>query len=339
MVEEERENVLSGLDYFYKSFDGENPLSPCGIPYLFLTLYQNKVSDLERASIIQDIKIHIGQVDIVHLHGFCNIDTPVTLKQNINIKLCKLLLALCTNQSSTRPFVQVENGADPDYIVCIFNSVDREIVMANLPFLSTYIKQCIMEEELKHIFYYEIFSITTPGRSIPIKVGNIQVKAKPIPQDIHEDTTQMPPSPSFSSVTSATTVTPQSFSSSLGDPAITIPCHINGNHWVMVTRREILGQVIFLYANDLNNTTTENRVKNTLSSANQIFYPPTAIWMKCYNYTFSPHSNECGIRSLLAASIQAVHPAPHENILLPYMHYNLAQIENVDRFLTYEQSY
>jgi hypothetical protein len=64
-----------------------------------------------------------------------------------------------------------------------------------------------------------------------------------------------------------------------GDPAITIPCHINGNHWVMVTRREILGQVIFLYANDLNNTTTENRVKNTLSSANQIFYPPTAIWM------------------------------------------------------------
>jgi hypothetical protein len=54
-----------------------------------------------------------------------------------------------------------------------------------------------MEEELKHIFYYEIFSITTPGRSIPIKVGNIQVNAKPIPQDIHEDTTQMPPSPSF----------------------------------------------------------------------------------------------------------------------------------------------
>jgi hypothetical protein len=38
MVEVERENVLSGLDFFCKSFDGENPLSPCGIPYLFLTL-------------------------------------------------------------------------------------------------------------------------------------------------------------------------------------------------------------------------------------------------------------------------------------------------------------
>jgi hypothetical protein len=111
-----------------------------------------------------------------------------------------------------------------------------------------------------------------------------------------------------------------------GESAVSIPCHINDNHWVMVTRRENLGQVIFLYADDLNNIVTENNVRHTLSSADPIFYPPSSTWIKCNNYTYTPHSNECGIRSLLAASVQALHPAPHENILIPYMHQNLAQI-------------
>lgn len=104
MVEVKRENVLSGLDFFCKSFDGENPLSPCGIPFLFLMLYQNKQSHLERSSKIQDINIHISKIDIVHLDGFCNIDTLVTLRQNVTIKLRKPLLALCVNQSSSRLF-------------------------------------------------------------------------------------------------------------------------------------------------------------------------------------------------------------------------------------------
>jgi len=123
-------------------------------------------------------------------------------------------------------FLQIENGADPDYIVGFFNLVDKDSVMANLPFIAHYIKQCVKEEDLSRIFVYDDFSITIPGRSFPTKIGNIQVNAKPIPQDIHEHTNQVlcklahqapkrPPSPSFSSVTSKTTATPWSFSSSL----------------------------------------------------------------------------------------------------------------------------
>ena len=116
-------------------------------------------------------------------------------------------------------FLQIENGADPDYIVGFFNLVDKDSVMANLPFIAHYIKQCVKEEDLSRIFVYDDFSITIPGRSFPTKIGNIQVNAKPIPQDIHEHTNQVlcklahqapkrPPSPSFSSVTSKTTAPP-----------------------------------------------------------------------------------------------------------------------------------
>ncbi len=93
MVEVEWEHVLTGLDFLCKSFDGENPLSPCGIPYPFFTLYQNQLSDMEGFKIIQDINLDIGDVDIVHLYGFTDIKTMITLKQSVKIKLCKLLLA------------------------------------------------------------------------------------------------------------------------------------------------------------------------------------------------------------------------------------------------------
>ncbi len=37
-----------------------------------------------------------------------------------------------------------------------------------------------------------------------------------------------------------------------GKPTISIPCHINGCHWVAVTRREINGRIYFLHADDTN---------------------------------------------------------------------------------------
>ena len=87
MVEVDWENVLSGLDYFCVSCHGENPLSPCGHPFIFFTLYHNQLSALERQNIIQVINHHLGQTGLVHLHGFLVLDELVTLKQNIKIKL------------------------------------------------------------------------------------------------------------------------------------------------------------------------------------------------------------------------------------------------------------
>jgi len=100
MVETEWEKVSTGLDFFCHAFDGDNPLSPCRFSYPFFTLYQNQLSDSERQSIIQDSLRHIGEVDLIHLHGFQNIDVLVTPRQNIKVQLHKLLLGLHANQSN-----------------------------------------------------------------------------------------------------------------------------------------------------------------------------------------------------------------------------------------------
>lgn len=113
-----------------------------------------------------------------------------------------------------------------------------------------------------------------------------------------------------------------------GEPAIIIPCYVHNCHWVIVVRRVVRGQVLFLFADDLNNSSTEAEVRQLLSSSNtnSSFFPPQARWISCRNYTYIPHSNECGPRSLIAATIMALHQEPDELILLPTMHPNLAQI-------------
>jgi len=112
-----------------------------------------------------------------------------------------------------------------------------------------------------------------------------------------------------------------------GESAIILPCFVDDCHWVAVVRREIQGQTIFLYADDLNDPNTEESIKTLLSNhTSPEFYPLTAKWIQCYNYTYRPHSNECGPRTLIAATIMALHPEPSSHILLPLMHHNLAQI-------------
>jgi hypothetical protein len=112
-----------------------------------------------------------------------------------------------------------------------------------------------------------------------------------------------------------------------GEPSIAIPCFVNNNHWVGLVRREVKGQVIFLYVDDLNNRNTERRVKHLITTkTDRQFCPTSARWIVCKNYTYHPHSNECGPRMLIAITVLMTHQSPHEGILLPYMHPNLAQI-------------
>lgn len=57
-----------------------------------------------------------------------------------------------------------------------------------------------------------------------------------------------------------------------------------------------------------------------------IFIPPSATWINCANFTYHPHSNECGLRTILASIVFAFHPSPSQTMLLPFMHPNIAQI-------------
>jgi hypothetical protein len=115
-----------------------------------------------------------------------------------------------------------------------------------------------------------------------------------------------------------------------GEPAIIIPAHINESHWLALVRREYNNKVLFLYADDMNSPTTERDIKHVIKhQTNEIFCPSDAQWIKCKNTYFTPHSNECGPRTLLALHIMATHPAPDKNILTHLMHPNLAQISRV----------
>jgi hypothetical protein len=187
MVEVERDNISLGLDFFCKMFDGDSPFSPCGIPYIFFTLYQNTLSDVERIRIIQDINHHVGHYQLIRLYGLTNIDTFVTLKQNIKITLCKLLLNIRSHQSSSNMFIQVEKESDPNSIICAFDSAQYETVMANIPNISLYIRQCINEGDIPRVFLNPDCTIFVPPRLISTKKGT--TKPKVIPFEIQEHTT------------------------------------------------------------------------------------------------------------------------------------------------------
>lgn len=47
---------------------------------------------------------------------------------------------------------------------------------------------------------------------------------------------------------------------SLSSPIIVIPCHVGGCHWVAVVRRIINNTVTFLYADDLNSSSTYDSI-------------------------------------------------------------------------------
>jgi hypothetical protein len=186
MVEVERDNIAAGMDFFCNMFDGENPLSPCGIPYLFLTLYQNSLSDNERAKIIEDINHHVGDVQLIRLYGLKNIDGYVTLKQNVKVQLRKLLLNLRAPQTSTRLFNQVEKETDLESILCSFDSVMYDTVMGNLQNISLFIQQCAQEIDLPSIFVNQDYSILVPPKAISPKKGFFT--SKTIPLEIQEHT-------------------------------------------------------------------------------------------------------------------------------------------------------
>jgi hypothetical protein len=51
-----------------------------------------------------------------------------------------------------------------------------------------------------------------------------------------------------------------------GEPAIIIPTHIYASHWIAIVRREIKNQVLFLYADDMNDATSEQTLKQLITT-------------------------------------------------------------------------
>jgi hypothetical protein len=108
---------------------------------------------------------------------------------------------------------------------------------------------------------------------------------------------------------------------------IIIPIHVHQSHWVIVTRRIVGDKIFYFYTNDLNSSDTEESLHNLYSPTSSLqFFPSGSSWVHCLSYTYHPHSNECGPRSLIAATIMSLHSSPSRNILVPFMHPNIGQI-------------
>ncbi len=115
---------------------------------------------------------------------------------------------------------------------------------------------------------------------------------------------------------------------SITAPSICIPIQIHRNNWAAVCRRIIQGIPHFYHADNLNSSSIEDKVKAKLFFSQHMshsFCPPESVWVNCENVTFTPHSNECGPRIILALAIMMSHPSPNSRMLLPYFNANLAQ--------------
>lgn len=113
----------------------------------------------------------------------------------------------------------------------------------------------------------------------------------------------------------------------VGEPRIMIPLFVNGSHWVALVRRELQSKVYFFYSDDMNQSNTEEDIKTLIfHHTDKDFCPPDAQWVHCLSTFYINHSNECGPRTLLALHVMAFHPFPHQNMLLPLMDDNIAQI-------------
>jgi hypothetical protein len=85
---------------------------------------------------------------------------------------------------------------------------------------------------------------------------------------------------------------------------------------------------LYGHTDDLNSTNTYDQIKSiySLEATSDHFHPHHTKWINLKSYTYIPHSNECGPRCLLALAIMASHPNISNDIFLPYMHENHAQI-------------
>lgn len=77
----------------------------------------------------------------------------------------------------------------------------------------------------------------------------------------------------------------------------------------------------------MNQRNTEESIKKLIfNHTDHVFCPPDAHWIHCHSTSYIDHSNECGPRTLLALHIMTFHPRPHDNMLLPLMDSNIAQL-------------
>ena len=118
---------------------------------------------------------------------------------------------------------------------------------------------------------------------------------------------------------------------SLEDPIIIIPLHMELCHWVVIIRRKTEEGISFFYVDDMNNQDTMEKVKAyiTCEKLDCEFCLASTKWMNCAFTMYVLHHNECCPRTLLHVTIMAYHPKPYQNMLLPAMHLNLANISRI----------
>jgi len=105
--------------------------------------------------------------------------------------------------------------------------------MVHLPHLSSYIRQCIVENDYSKVLANSNFSLTVSSKTFPVKKGQLLLSSRPISLEIHEHTTQalskivMQPSRKSPSSTVSSSPCPSVSGSTVTSPSTQVPSSLS----------------------------------------------------------------------------------------------------------------
>lgn len=167
-INAEKIHMEVARDFFQALYDGKRTdSSPNEIPYTFIPTFGNFFTDMDLPKIIHDNEKHITSYGVVLITGINTLDTKVSLKNDTRTNLRTILNSLPPGKGSSNPtlFQQIEHQPNSDWIVCVFQTSDKESVYQRLPYIESDIKGIIKDVDIDNIF---LNKIRISGMKMPV---------------------------------------------------------------------------------------------------------------------------------------------------------------------------
>jgi hypothetical protein len=120
---------------------------------------------------------------VVALSGLKDLNTLVTLQQDVSTSICHLLLAIPAQGTSTgKLFLQIERQAGNEWLLCCFNTTDSMAVTLHLSSLEALLKKYIKIYDYNNLFSSEDCSLKFNGQATPIKKGKSKYTIQEVPE-------------------------------------------------------------------------------------------------------------------------------------------------------------
>jgi hypothetical protein len=171
-INAEKIHLETACSFFQELFDGKRiDSSPNEIPYTFIPTHGNFFTELDIPKILHDNEKHTTAYGVILINGLNSLDTKVGLKNHTCTTIRTILNSLPPGKGSDSPtlFQQVEQQPNTDWVVCVFNTANRESVHQRLHLIEIEIKRILKDEEIERTFVGE-FKIS--GMKMPASTKN-----------------------------------------------------------------------------------------------------------------------------------------------------------------------